>query len=372
MLSRFILCATLLTCLGIVSFSPRLVSAQTPRGAFEIDQDNRVSFKVTAAKAESVSVNVGGTKIEAAKVESGGGKPGTWTATTEPLPAGIHEYYFDIDGVRVLDANNRWFKKWNTCANLLEIKGPTPQLTEQQSVPHGALHNHFYASSVTKSDRPVIVYTPPGYALDKTYPLLVLCHGFGDDQTAWTEVGRANLILDNLIAAKKIEPLVVVMPFGHPIASTERNNVKDYFTANNELLGRDVMESLLPFVKQNYRVSEQPSKRAIVGLSMGGGHSLHTAFAFPGQFDWVGAFSAATPQGEIAERYSSTITDAGKRQLLWIACGENDFLLKRNREFLEQLNQQNIQHTFVETAGGHSWPVWRGYLPEFLQLIFTE
>ena len=138
----------------------------------------------------------------------------------------------------------------------------------------------------------------------------------------------------------------------------------------------DIVEDLLPLTEQHYHVTADPGRRAIVGLSMGGGHAIMGGMLHPDQFGWVGAFSAAAPEGELSSTHPKLIQgveDANrKRKLFWIACGVNDFLIERNREFNDQLNVHGVRHTYVETKGAHNWNVWRDYLPTFLKQLFRE
>jgi enterochelin esterase-like enzyme len=337
----------------------------------EVHGDRRVTFRFVGKEADAVKVNLDNQDRPLQREVDG-----VWSYTTEPLEPGIHDYMFDVDGARVTDPRNRWLKKWFTCASMVEIPSDPPLVTEQQGVPHGAVHRHIYPSKTTGTERAAIVYTPPGYDVkaSKPYPVVVLCHGFGDDETAWTEVGRTHHIADNLIAAGKIEPMVIVMPHGHPVSLAERTWSEDYNARNSDAMVDDVVNDLLPLIEQHYNVTSEAGQRAIVGLSMGGGHSIMGGMLHPDKFAWVGAFSAATPQGELSETHPKLIEDPEganqKRKLFWIACGTDDFLIGRNREFNDRLNEHGVRHTYVETKGSHNWNVWRDYLPTFLQQLF--
>ncbi|TWT55126.1 Carbohydrate acetyl esterase/feruloyl esterase precursor [Rubripirellula amarantea] len=299
---------------------------------------------------------------------------GKWSFTSDPLPPGIHDYIFRVDGAEVTDKKNRWVKTWISSRNQFEVPGDTPLVTEEQAVPHGVLHSHYYRSKAAGYQRKAIVYTPPGYdpKRDQPYPLLVLCHGYGDDESAWTVTGRAHLITDNLIAAGKIEPLVIVMPHGHPEPLESKDWSDDYASRNLEKMTSDILGDLLPMVESNYLVAETAERRAIAGLSMGGGHSISTGLANPHVFAWVGAFSAAIPLDSWWDDNEIDILgdNAQQRKLFWIACGRDDFLYDKNVQFDAKLNEKGISHQFVQTEGAHNWYVWRDYLPQFLQLAF--
>ncbi|MFK7818269.1 MAG: alpha/beta hydrolase, partial [Planctomycetaceae bacterium] len=239
---------------------------------------------------------------------------------------------------------------------------------------HGTLHKEIYKSKSLGEQRAMIVYTPPGYTeqKDKAYPVLFLLHGNGDDETAWTEVGRVHNIVDNLIAAKKIRPLVIAMPYGHPVPLPEGRREPDYNVKNNAAYAADITEDAVPFVEKRYRVRRDMKSRFIAGLSMGGGHALDTGLRHTDEFSSIGAFSAAAPNGDLAEDYPVCVGPEpvvnGTLKHLWIAIGKKDFLLSRNHEFVKVLKDNNVRHTYIETEGGHSWPLWRDYIQRFLIL----
>lgn len=339
-----------------------------------VNPDQSVTFRLTGQDASAVRVRVAN---RTRRMELN--HEGVWEHQTEALMPGLHEYTFDIDGVRVTDPRNRVIKKWLNCASMVEVPANAEQtapLTQQQAVPHGTLHHHIYSSTTTGQPRNAVIYTPPGYDLKATegYPIVVLLHGNGDDQTAWTEVGRAHQMIDNLIHQQQIAPIVVAMPYGHPIPLKDKRDSKDYGTRNNRSMAADVINDLLPLLTQHYNVTQKSNERAIVGLSMGGGQAIHTGLSHPEVFEWVGAFSAAAPQGNLQQHPAlthGTASDANKmRKLLWIACGIDDSLVERNRKFVAELNRLAIPHKYEETRGGHNWPVWRDYLPKFLRQLF--
>lgn len=343
----------------------------------EVLDDGRVTLRLRAPKAESVRVSIAGKNMELQRADDN-----LWTVTTEPLPAGIHDYSFNVDGTRMIDPSNRNVKKWFTLGSMVEIPGNPPLLTELQNVPHGTVTRLMYPSSTVGHQRPVIVYAPPGYqATQKPLPLLLLMHGFGDDETAWTEVGRAHMIADNLIAAGKIRPCLIAMPYGHPVPppfGPRNERPKDYFTRNADLYETDVANELLPFLKSRFRISDDRNDRSVAGLSMGGGHAIYIGLRHLDEFSAIGAFSAAAPQADKEDLETSlpalfgSKTAAREIRNFWIPIGRDDFLLKRNDSFSELLTKQGVDHDYEITDGGHSWEVWRKYLPEFLQRSFPS
>lgn len=340
-----------------------------------VNADKTVTFRLRGKDASEVRVRIAN-RTRRMELNSAG----VWEHHTEPLTAGIHEYTFDVDGVRVTDPRNRWIKKWLNCASMVEVPadpGELPPLTQQQTVPHGTLHHHIYSSTTTGQARDVVIYTPPGYDVKAAagYPLVILLHGNGDDQTAWTEVGRANQIIDNLIDQGKIAPMLVAMPYGHPIPLAEKKGQMNYGQRNNRSMTADIVNDLLPLVAQQYNVTPLASQRAVVGLSMGGGQAIHAGLQHPELFQWIGAFSAATPEGNLQQKHPELVAGldspaSRNRKLLWLACGVDDSLLERNRRFAAELNRLAIDHEYEETQGGHHWSIWRSYLPKFLTQLF--
>ncbi|HEV7280574.1 MAG TPA: alpha/beta hydrolase-fold protein [Pirellulaceae bacterium] len=367
-------CLSVAACLMALAASSSTARAQVVSP--EVREDGAVIFRVQLGEnAKQASVNIGGKDRPLTKTDGN-----VWEATAENLAPGIHEYAFQVEGTRMIDPSNRWVKKWRTLASLVEIPANPPSLTERQDVPHGVVVHARYPSKSVGGDRPVALYLPPGYdpTEERTYPLLLALHGFGDDETAWTEVGRAHLIADNLIAAGKIEPTIIAMPFGHPVPIGDDSRRGEYWQRNDSLVREDVMNDLLPFLETHVRVSQNPADRAVAGLSMGGGHALSIGLSNPEQFSAVAAFSAAAPQLETDELLAAFPSlrgpdaSANRLKLLWIPIGESDFLLDRNRKFVAQLKEQGVTHVYRESPGGHEWGLWRAFLPEFLEQAFPK
>lgn len=357
---------------------PLGLSAQTPTATApkagqapavvspEILADQRVTFRLRAPKASTVTVSGQFQKGPAALTRD---ESGLWSVTVGPVPAGVHEYSFNVDGVAMIDPGNRAIKPMrNPRTSILEIPGNPPLPHDFQDVPHGKVSMHWYPSKSLGRRRPMQVYTPPGYDANSTtrYPTLYLFHGSGDNEATWVAHGHAHWILDNLIAQKRAQPMIVVMLDGHAIApgaTTERN-------ANTTAFERDLLEDAMPLVVANYRTREDASHRAIIGLSMGGGQSLTIGLKHPDRFAWVGGMSSAVRDGTNLIGDGAALNQQLK--LLWFACGKDDSLVKANQDFDAALKAKNVRHTYVETEGNHSWPVWRKYLAEFAPLIFQN
>ncbi len=352
---------------GALWAQPRRAQVESPT----LLPDGRIRFEVAAPDARTLRLQApwAGDRLDFQRDEAG-----IWSLTIGPVPPAIYSYTLLLDGVRVLDPHNTAVKRWQGGnASLVEVPATTPAPYDLRDVPHGVLHAHYYASEPGGANRRLLVYTPPGYSseADRQYPVLYLLHGSGDDETAWTEVGKANLILDNLIAAGTAEPMLVVMPNGHPVpwASRRRGIGSD----NTERFRDDLIQAAMPLVESLYRAKRGAANTAIAGLSMGGGQSLYCASTSLDRFAWVGAFSAAAPDPESgAARGLLADSDRANTslKLLWIAIGRDDFLLDRNRVFQAALEAAGVEHAYEVTAGGHSWPIWRDYLADFVPLLF--
>ncbi len=313
----------------------------------EVHADRRVTFRFKSAAASRVAVQ-GIAGLDAQPLAKGQGD--VWEVTVGPLEPELYSYVFVVDGSVVTDPQNRLVKKWLSLNSMFLVPGDPPLLHEQQAVPHGVVHHHIYHSQANNSERGVYIYTPPDYQVDapKKYPLLILMHGYGDDESAWLEVGRTNFIVDNLIGQEKIQPLIVAMPYGHPLPIELRTAFDQYADRNMVLMERDVLQDLIPYVSKQYRLKKGREYRAIVGLSMGGGQSLTIGLSNLEQFAWIGGFSSAAPQGTLDEQYASLLADVPatnqRIELLWIGCGKGDFLLQRNQAFVDWLAQRGRAH----------------------------
>jgi enterochelin esterase family protein len=336
-----------------------------------VHPDRTVTFRVAAPKATEVTVS--GEFMKGSK-ELVKDDKGVWSVTVGPIEPEIYNYNFTIDGVKTIDPGNpnvKFGSTPSTIASILEVSAGAPMFYDGQPVPHGEIHTLWYDSKATGSMRRLTVYTPPGYESAQTrYPVLYLFHGANADETAWTRLGHVNLILDNLLAAHKAKPFVVVMPFGYGIApGTPRLSGGP---GSEELFAKDLIEDVIPLVQARYRVSSDRSHRAIAGLSMGGGESLSIGLNHVDLFTYVAGFSAAVRPADFDKTYAAAIrpkaTDSLK--LLWIGCGKDDSLMGANQAFTTFLAQHNVRFTFHESPGAHTWMVWRHYLNELAPLLF--
>jgi enterochelin esterase-like enzyme len=356
---------------------PRVVSP-------EISEDRHVTFRILAPKAEAV--RLGGTDIPGLGFGQGAAMEkdpnGVWQVTLGPLDAGAYRYNFNVDGVSVIDPRNPSTSESNMNTWSL-VYVPGSDFMDTKDVPHGAVAEVTYYSKSLKRFRRMHVYTPPGYESGKgRYPVFYLLHGAFDCDDSWTSVGRAGFILDNLIAAGKAEPMVVVMPAGHtgPFNFGQPLPPVDPFI-------EDFVHDVMPYVEKSYRVYTDRKHRAIAGLSMGGAHTLTLLVSHTDKFGYVGVFSSGifelmgrrgitansdssqTWQERHAESLKNTESKKGL-ELLWFATGKEDFLIETTHRTVDMLRKHGFRVFFKETEGGHTWINWRNYLNEFAPQLF--
>ncbi len=300
---------------------------------------------------------------------------GLWTYTSAPLAPEIYSYVLKVDDVTILDPDSHHFVPNYLSQDSMFIVGGTPaEPWEETDVPHGEIHRHFYSSKIVGDRRDYYVYTPPNFDREKKYPVLYLLHGFSDTSDAWIVVGRANFILDNLIAQGKAKPMIVVMPLGYgepkvlnygwgdmPAELRQRNRDKFVDT---------LLEEVIPQVESEYPVERSADGRAIAGLSMGGAETLYAGLGHMNEFGWIASMSAGLHGEPSTQVPRFDAQQTRNLKLLWIACGKDDHLIKANRAFKDWLTSQNVKFTSVETEGDHDWPVWRHNLIDLVQLLF--
>jgi enterochelin esterase family protein len=343
----------------------------------EVSPDHRVTFRFKAPNAQAVMLAREGAQPVAMQKDD----KGVWSVTTEALEPDLYGYSFVADGVAMLDPNNPGIKP-NLIGpqSVVHVPGPLSLPWEVNDVPHGTIHHEFYKSGVIGDQRDYYVYTPPGYdaKAKKPYPTFYLLHGYSDDASGWTAVGRAHVILDNLIAQGKAKPMVVVMTLGYgapEIVTGGWGRVRDpgIGKRNREKYRDALFDEVIPAVEKDYRVSKDRSQRAIAGLSMGGAESLFTGLNALDRFAYVGAFSAGGGGQDYSAEYPNLDAKANAQlKLLWIACGTEDRLIEPNRKFVEWLKSKDIHVTWVETPGMHSWMVWRRNLAVFAPMLFQD
>ena len=395
----------------------------------EILPDKRVTFRLLAPKAGEVLLNGNwdnGTSIKMTKEDTG-----IWSVTVDSLGEQLWGYSYSVDGVKVLDPGDGEYQRdGNRYDNLLMISGPGSDLWDfKPEIPHGTVQAIWYASEILKEKgRRMYVYTPPGYEASKAiYPVLYLLHGGGGDEDAWTTMGRANVIMDNLIAQGKAKPMIVVMPNGNatqivsqgyaygptpphqsvtapapppvqaaqdmgggrgpggppparapPAAGAQAAAGGRGAQSGGRGFGAQVYEGsyphslvkeVIPFIEKNFRAIADKESRAIAGLSMGGGHTTSATNNNPGVFGWIAVWSAG---GQDTEEYVNTLkrVNAGGVKHYWVGAGTTDFALNGSKTLYAAAQKAGLNTTFHTAPGAHYWFIWRQFLGEFSSLIF--
>jgi enterochelin esterase family protein len=386
--------------------------APVPRSP-EIHPDRTVTFRLFAPKAAEVTLNgswEGATNLPMTKDENG-----VWSTTIGPLGAQLWGYWYLVDGVKALDpGNGETQRDGSRYDNLLMISGPESALWEFQDVPHGTVQAVWYPSPTLKmARRRMMVYTPPDYGTgNKRYPVLYLLHGGGGDEDAWLTMGRANIIMDNLIAAGKVKPAIVVMPNGNATQSVSqgygygptpaRQSVQAPAPPPLQAAGagrggapaggpgaaparggrgpqpyagsfpESLVKDVIPFVEKNFRVMASKDDRAIAGLSMGGGHTLAATNNNPGVFNYIGVFSAGARTDDPAlEAQLAAVKKAGVK-FYWLGAGTTDMARQGTINLSEMVKKEGFETSYREIPGAHYWFLWRDFLAQYAQVMFQK
>lgn len=349
----------------------------------QIDNERHITFRIQAPKAEKVRLSAGDIPGNGPGVELTKGTNDIWEVTIGPIDPGAYRYNFNVDGVSVIDPRNpNTSESNNNVWSLVYVPGA--DFMDTRDIRHGAVAAVTYYSKSLQRFRRMHVYTPPGYELGRgKFPVFYLLHGAGDSDDAWSSVGRAGFILDNLIAAGKIKSMMVVMPAGHTRAfgfgGAGGRAASDEFV-------QDFLNDIMPYVERNYRIYTDRSHRAIAGLSMGGGQTLNIAIPHLEKFSYVGVYSSGifgivprpgstTTNSEPSweSQHLSVLDDAKLKKglkLFWFSTGKDDFLIGTTRATVEMFKKHEFNPVFLESPGGHTWINWRNYLNEFAPQLF--
>ncbi len=387
--------ALAMLCLG-ASAQERLFNSASVQSPV-VNADGTVTFNLFAPKAVKVEVTGDFLPEQSNVAALKEGPNGVWSYTTGKLAPEMYSYTFNIDGMTgVKDPANVYVNRdiisFTNIFIVSDEKGDKGDLYRVNEVPHGNLSKVWYNSPTLKMQRRMTVYTPAGYDKGKNYPVMYLLHGAGGDENAWSELGRAAQIMDNLIATGKAKPMIVVMPNGNTDCQAapgewSRGMYQPSFMGSvNQRPIATMDESFMDIVKyieSHYKVAKGKKNRAICGLSMGGGHSFATSKRYPDAFNYVGLFSAGLNIGgernksfyellqqnkEVQQQLSRLFS--AKPALYWIAIGKTDFLYQQNADLRRYLDEKGYKYEYVETEGGHIWRNWRIYLTMFAQKIF--
>ena len=377
---------SLLVSLGVISIS-WISQGQPPRGPFivspQVNPDKTVTFRYLAPLANEVTLSA---QFEKAPVMMTKDTVGIWSVTVGPIKPDIYPYSFHVDGVTVMDpANVSFFPNERFKASLVDIPGEAPLVHAMRDVPHGTISYEYYPS-IAGTTGSLVIYTPPGYDKNtaKKYPVFYLISGTTDTEETWFKVGRTNMILDNLIAEGKAKPMIIVMPYGNPVARVAEQSGKpkpaDPPRGSAEADDRaktfedDLLNHVIPYVEKSYRTIANKESRAIGGFSRGGGQTLRTAFGNMDKFSWICCFSAYLSPGDMEHNFKHVYENAAatnkQLKLLWVSVGSDDFLYKGTLEFMDFLKSKDVHFKSLITEGGHTWMNTKVYLAATAQLLF--
>ncbi|MEO8076476.1 MAG: alpha/beta hydrolase-fold protein [Acidobacteriota bacterium] len=389
--------------------APAAPAAQPARPAIprspEIHPDKTVTFRLSAPKATEVTLSGswdGATNLKMTRDDSG-----VWSTTVGPLSAQLWGYWYMVDGVKALDPGNGETQRDGArYDNLLMIPGPESEMWDFKDVPHGTVQAVWYPSPTLKMPaRRMMVYTPPGYeSSTRKYPVLYLLHGGGGDEDAWLTMGRANIIMDNVIAAGKATPMIVVMPNGNatqsvsqgfgygptparqsvtapappPVQAAQgaagragglgggRGAAQPYAGSFPESLVKDV----IPFIEKRFRVQATKDDRAIAGLSMGGGHTVTATNNNPGTFAYIAVFSAGARTVDETFQKQLDAVKAGGVKFYWLGAGTTDMAREGTVNLSELVKKEGFATSYREIPGAHYWFLWRDFLAHFAEVAF--
>lgn len=368
----------------------------------EVQSDRRVTFRLLAPQAENVKLMGGDIPNNGPGAAMTKGENGVWEVTLGPLGPGAYRYNFSVNGLTVIDPRSPSISESNNNVWSL-VYVPGSDFMDTRNVPHGAVAAVTYYSTALSKFRRMHVYTPPGYEVGQgKFPVFYLLHGASDSDDSWSSVGRTGFIIDNLIAAKKVKPMVIVMPAGHTRQTNRGPAPAPTVTGSTpppDEFVQDFTTDIMPYVEKNYRVLNDRANRAIAGLSMGGSQTLNIAIPNLEKFAYVGVYSSGllngaftrptpgapaavtapapgqlTPAGEAwAKQHAAKLGDANLKKglkLFWFATGKDDFLLGTTNATVALFKQHGFAPIYKETAGGHTWLNWRDYLNEFAPMLF--
>jgi len=373
----------------IVSFRSQVVMAQVPDGASAaptnirsgdcpcIFSDRRVLFRVNAPDAKNVQIDLG--KLYDMQRDD----KGLWTVTTEPQDPGFHYYSLVMDGFKVADPASESFFGMGRMASAIDIPESGVDFYLLKDVPHGEIRSSAYFSKTTGAWRNVNIYTPPGYDKDikKSYPVLYIQHGGGEDERGWATQGKTNIILDNLIAEKRAVPMIVVIPNGNVLKPGMKTG--GYTEEAMNAFKEELFETIIPFVEKNYRVKSGATGRAISGLSMGGGQAFFTGLRNIDTFAYVGVFSTGlfggiarpntapfSPEDAVPGILTNPQSFNNKLKVFYVSVGEQDPRIEPTKNLIDTFRSKGLKVEFASFPGGHEWQVWRKSLHDFAQRIF--
>ena len=377
-----ILCCCLLS---IDGFAQQALGQRPKVKSPVINNDGSVTFNFFDPTAQNVSVTGDFDELHRQTLPMARQDNGVWTVTTKVLTPELYSYSFMVDGQRIVDPSNSYVNRdISTLSNIFIVTKANDDkghLYQVNNVPHGTLSRVWYDSPTLGQQRRLTVYLPAAYDGKKRFPVMYLLHGFGGDETAWGDLGRASHIMDNLIAEGKAVPMIVVMPNGNPTCNAapgwwHEGMYTPDGNAFNERGAKATMEEsfmdIVNFVDRRFNTIPKRSARAVTGLSMGGGHTFGISRLYPDVFDYYGLQSAAARIEKDADKLDDQMARlfSSKPKLYWIAIGKEDFLMPANTSLRQYLDSKGYPYEYYENDGGHVWRNWRVYLTLFAQRLF--
>lgn len=363
--------------LSIAQFPPRTPTPNDTLQSIRILSDGKIKFSIYAPRAAEVTVQGDyAVKYGAEKLQKN--TDGVWSFTTDHIvKPNVYSYDFTVDGLKIFDPKNAQYKESNNgFSNIFEIKGAENDYQALQNVPHGRIEKVMYISKALDGiTRRLHVYLPPNYdqiSRKSKLPVLYLLHGGGDNDASWTSVGKANLILDNLYAAGKLKPMIVVMPAGH-------TPIQGFFMGagdKQDPFCRDFIQDIIPFIEKSYPVSTKRNDRAVAGLSMGGVQALNLALWNPELFSQVFPLSTGyfpNSISEIKEKHFAVMKNTeinNFKDFKIYMGGESDIAYQNNLNMMKMFDDFGIKYKYINGEGGHTFLAWRKNLEDFSQLLF--
>ena len=346
---------------GLIPFSAQVNSP-------EVHDDQTVTFRLMAPEAQEVALHPGTIQaamgMEREPIAFIKGQDGVWTLTIGPLPPDMYAYHLSVDGVQMADPNNTQaaFTAMPPYSQLI-VHGDGPAYYDAKNVPHGNVTRHIYHSDVTKGERELYVYTPPGYDAEKRYPVLYLVGGSGELPSNWVYDGRVNFIMDNLLAENKANPMIIAIPNNQVI----HRNHPEHADSTFDIFEKELRDHVIPVVDQNYGTIQSPKGRAISGLSMGGRHSMFIGFRSLDLFANFGILSAGDVEAETSLKAFLNNPDVNDSvDYLFVGQGTKEVEGRFNtrvQALHDALTHHDIKHEFyIGGKGGHEWSTWRHLL----------
>lgn len=355
-MKKLVFCVLLISSIDVLAQRPPAISSP------DVHADNSITFRYFSPTAKHVVLNG---EFLSKPIALQKDSVGIWTVTVPPVVPDIYPYSFWVDSVETADPSNTYiFTNERFKRSIVEVSGGQPLIHSLKDVPHGKISYRYYTSRTLNRTRQLLVYTPPGFNPDQKnkYPVLYLIHGGSDTEETWTKVGRAHLIADNLIAAGKARPMIIVMPYGNVRPSTMADFTKD------------VVNDIIPFIEANYPVVADSKGRAVAGFSVGGGQTLNIGLTNPDKFSYICSYAPYTETEEFRKNFSNWSPNAktlnGQLKLFSISVGTEDFLYERVKKNIADFQAKGLNLETYIVPGGHTWMNCKLFLAKSMEQLF--